>query len=306
MKLPLLLLMTVFVLLAGCARNTAQLPLNETPVKVSYDYQAIGDASGIRPFLYGKNTLIKFDKGAPALMSIKDEAGATVNYRYQAGYYILDRQLAQFTLSGTDRLVQFTQIQRKSVEVQQTPIAETDDENLSMLPDESLLINHTQKIAANDPIYSVMQEQLLEQRKLLAIAGDNPRYTGKELFNLNERLDMIEYAISQRNRAIVHVYFPFNNTVFKPEQQLLNALLPLARNASRINLYGRTDSKISDEGNKIIANGRVDAAKDFLVKQGVSSDVIRTSSVASGDFIAPADMEEGRKLNRRVTIEIIL
>ncbi|MDD2833365.1 MAG: OmpA family protein [Methylotenera sp.] len=306
MKITPVLLMAALILSAGCAPKTLQLSLDESPKRVSRDYEAIGDASGIRPYVYGKSTLIKLDKNAPTSLSIKDEAGVTVNYRYQAGYYILDRQLEQFTLSGSGRLVQFNRIQPAPRENPQESITESDDENFVLMQDERSLVQPTKKIAANDPIYSVMKEQLLVQRKLLAIASDNPRYTGKELFKLNERLDMIEYSITQGNRAIVHVYFPFNNTVFNPERPLLDALLPLAKIASRINLYGRTDSKVSDDGNKIIAHGRADAAKDFLVKQGVSSDVIRASSVASADFIAPADMEESRTLNRRVTIEIIL
>lgn len=311
-RITTLLLLT---LLSACAQQPIQMPDNEVPQQVSRDYEAIGDATGIRPFVYGKHTLIKFDSGKPYTLTIKDSLGAAVKYKVQGGYYVLERKLDTFTLTGVGRSVQFSlippQIVNDPTGVSQN---ESDESDLSMLQDSNdlqpaennaFILSARKNSLIDEPVYAVMYEQLQQQRKLLSIAREDSKYTGEELFRINAKLDDVEYKIFQKDIAVVHVYFPFNNTDFKPSATLVDAVLPLAKNAARINLYGRTDSKVPDDGNKIVANGRVTAAKSFLVKHGVTEDIIRTSSLASGDFIAPNGMEEGRKLNRRVTIEIV-
>lgn len=298
----------IITLIGACAHKPAELPLDEAPHQASRDYEAVGDSTGIRPYVYGKRTLIKFEQSKSFTPSIKDKQGATVNYKVQNGYFVLDRKLDTFTLSGSGYSVRFSLIPIKVEDFPESTIDEVDESETEFQetevtpePDQT----QQKKITTSDPIYAIMYAQMLEQRKLLGIASDSPKYTGEELFQVNSKLDDIEYKIMKGNRAIIHVYFPFNNTVFNPQKELVEALLPLAKDAARINLYGRTDSKIADNGNKIIANGRSLAAKDFLLQNGISEGIIRTSWRASGDFIAPSGMEEGRKLNRRVTIEII-
>lgn len=300
------LLLAIFM--SACVHNSAELPLDEAPHKVSRDYEAIGDSTGIRPYVYGKRTLIKIDQGASFSPSIKDAQGATVNYKVQGGYYVLDRKLDTFTLYGSGHLVKYSLISPKKLDLSEenVDITTENESELQDVTETEVIAGNQTKIITSDPIYAVMYEQMQHQRKLLRLASENPKYTGDELFSINSKLDDIEYKIMHSNRALVHVYFPFNDTVFNPDKALVNALLPLAKDAIRVNLYGRTDSKIADSGNKIIAIGRTVNAKSFLVSNGVSPDIIRTSWRASGDFIAPAGMEEGRKLNRRVTIEVIL
>lgn len=311
MKIKRSIVFICIVIFTACSQAPIQSAAeDDAPHKVSRDYEAIGDATGIRPYVYGKRTLIKFDAGKPSFMSIKDEQGASVAYRIQGGYYILDRKLDSFTVSGSGRLVQFNRIQAETpIDVAQNfndVSAELELDVLAVSENSAIPLNANQKIKTSDPIYAIMYKQMQQHRKLLNIASANPQYTGEELFQINSRLDLIEYKIANQNEAIVHVYFPFNNTVFDPESELVNALLPIAKDALRINILGRTDSRIPDEGNRKIANGRVVTAKNFLVKHGVPENIIHTSPRASGDFIAPTGMEEGRKLNRRVTIEVIM
>lgn len=293
------------VFLAACAQAPTQQSEYEAPHKVSRDYEAIGDATGIRPYVYGKHTLIKFDAGTPSFMSIKDEQGASVSYKVQGGYYVMDRKLDMFTLSGLSHRVQFNLIQPEPVTEKVTNAGKEHElENLTVEMDtDTGEVAH--KIQTSDSIYTIMYEQLLYQRKLFNIASTDPKYTGDELFQINKRLDAIEHKIAQQEEAIVHVYFPFNDTTFKPEPELVSALLPLAKEATKINIFGRTDAISADKANEFIAKERASAAKTFLVEHGVSADIIHTSSLASGDFIAPTKMEQGRKLNRRVTIQVI-
>lgn len=298
-----------FFIISACSPAPVKTTTGHTPQKVSRDYEAIGDATGIRPYIYGKHTLIKFDAGKPFFMSVKDAQGASVGHTMQGGYYVLDRKLDSFTLTGLRSAVQFNLIHPESpVETTENTIdsqMENEPEALSLSENTETIITSERKIKTSDPIYAIMYKQMQQLRKLLNIASENPTYTGEELFQINARLDSIEYKIANRNAAIVHVYFPFNNTLFKPDSELVNALLPIAKDAIRINVYGRTDAKVPDDGNRQVAEGRVVATKDFLVNHGVPESIIHSYPRASGDFIAPEAVEEGRKLNRRVTIEVI-
>lgn len=296
--------------IAACSQAPVQSPMDDVPQKVSRDYEAIGDATGIRPYVYGKHTLIKFEAGKPAFLSFKDENGASVGYKIQGGYYVLDRKLDSFTVAGLRRVVQFNLIQQEPsiVDVENTVDLqiESDANAWSLNESAEISADTVRKIKSSDPIYAIMNKQMQQHRYLLSIASEHKKYTGEELFQINSRLDLIEYKIANRDEAIVHVYFPFNNTTFKPETDLIDALLPLAKNAVSINVFGRTDSRVADEGNKQVAKGRVMATKEFLVAHGVPENIIHIDPRASGDFIAPAGMEDGRKLNRRVTIEVIM
>jgi len=310
MKFSHIAFLILAAILAACAHKSAEMSLDETPHKVSRDYEATGDATGIRPYAFGKHTLIKFDSGKSFFTSITDEQGASVSYKMQAGYHVLDRKLDSFTVTSPGRSVRFNRIYPEAqVEEAEDSNDSSSNQAIDVLSDSEngdAAINAHRKINPSNPIYAIMLERLQQHRKLFNIASENPAYTGEELFQINSRLDLIEYKIANQDEAIVHVYFPFNNTVFNPELKLIEALLPIAKEATRINIYGRTDSKISDAANKQIAEGRANAAKKFLVNHGVSENIIYTSSRASGDFIAPIGMEEGRRLNRRVTIEVIM
>ncbi len=310
MKIKRNIIFVCFVILAACSQAPIRTSMGDVPQKVSRDYEAIGDATGVRPYVYGKHTIIKFDTGKPAFISFKDEQGITVNYQMQGGYYVLDRKLDSFSMTGLRRAVQFNLIQSEPIteEAESTVNLqiESESEILPLSENAEMITSSQRKIKTDNPIYAIMYKQMKQLRKLLNTASENPHYTGEELFQINARLDLIEYKIANRNQAIVHVYFPFNNTIFKPDAELINGLMPIAKDAVSVNIYGRTDSKIADDGNKQVANGRVLAAKDFLVTHGVPENIIHTSSRASGDFIAPSGIEEGRKLNRRVIIEVIM
>lgn len=294
--------------MTACTQAAIQTSMDEEPKKVTRDYEAIGDATGIRPYVYGKHTLIKFDGGKPSFMSIKDEQGASVSYEVKADYHVLDRKLDSFTISGWGRVVRFRILPpKKLTNADDSQINDAkqyeQDESLSSETGELMAVI-VQKAELPDTIKAIMKEQLQYQRKLFNDASANPTYTGEELFQINARLDSIESKIAMQN-AIVHVYFPFESMVFNPDQKLMDALLPITKDAVKVNLYGRTDSKVADEINSQIAKGRAAAAKDYLVKHGVPVQIIHTSSLASGDFIAPAGMDEGRRINRRVTVEVI-
>ena len=70
-------------------------------------------------------------------------------------------------------------------------------------------------------------------------------------------------------------------------------------------MRGRTDAVVPGADDPKIALGRALAARQYLVERGVSADKIKVFSLPAGDRIAPAGMEQGRALNRRVDIELV-
>lgn len=105
--------------------------------------------------------------------------------------------------------------------------------------------------------------------------------------------------------AIVKVSFPTGSTVFKPSPEVAAVLISSGKAADRVNVRGRTDSRIAGPLDAKIALGRALAARKFLLDHGVSADKIRVFSQAEGGFAAPNVTKEGRALNRRVEIEFV-
>ncbi|MDR3267220.1 MAG: OmpA family protein, partial [Tannerella sp.] len=69
-----------------------------------------------------------------------------------------------------------------------------------------------------------------------------------------------------------------------------------------VGIYGYTDSK---ENSSIKSKKRADAAKEYLIKQGVSSSRIVTDGFGSSNPIADNNTRKGREQNRRVEIYIL-
>ncbi len=82
-------------------------------------------------------------------------------------------------------------------------------------------------------------------------------------------------------------------------------MLPAARTAERINVYGRTSSVIAGVNDPRIALERATNTRDYLVSRGVSAHRIQIASLPAGDFIAPASTRQGKAFNQRVAIEMI-
>lgn len=75
-------------------------------------------------------------------------------------------------------------------------------------------------------------------------------------------------------------------------------------------LRGHTDSRGPDEANRRASRRRAETVRDFLVESGIDEDRITIVALGEDRPIAPnsktdgSDYPEGRKLNRRVEIEI--
>jgi hypothetical protein len=94
------------ILLSACTHLSSSAPTGQLH-RVSRDYAAIGDATGIQPFVRGDNTLIKSRRGMPHFSQILDDQGQPVQYTEQDGYYVLNRIVDTFTVSTSGRTIRF-------------------------------------------------------------------------------------------------------------------------------------------------------------------------------------------------------
>jgi outer membrane protein OmpA-like peptidoglycan-associated protein len=268
----------------------------------------MGDASGMRAFVYGKRTVLEFPS-RPLWLSIQDENGVAVPYEREGRYYRLPRQLDHFTVRANTRVLSFGPTSRQvpgvSTEVPAVPgpaplVARTRDAVSSIT---SPVLVSAAPASKDDAAASLRlsSEQLDEVRRVIA-AGAESR---AEAEALNARIDRVEARLLTNASAMICVRFGTGATDFAPDEHFVRILVPAARAAERIDIRGRTDARIAGTEDARIALGRALAARQFLVEQGVNGSKIRIASLAAGDFLAPARTDAGRALNRRVEIELV-
>ena len=277
------------MVLGGCV----QIPAADAPLsKHSADYMVAGDPGPARAFVYGNRTVLEF-KSPPHSLSV---------YEREGKYYLLARKLANFSAWYDMRAVRFAQTQRVTVAAQPAPEASTAPVPPSAEPAMATLEPGTIETGDDDAqaLLDLSKRQLDEVRMLVGRAK-----TEAEAKALNDRLNRIEAQLIQAATAIVRVQFDTAQTDFKPSAEVARVLVPAAKAADRINVRGRTDSRIPGSDDPKIAIGRALAARKFLVEQGVSPEKIKVFASASGDFAAPATDAEGRAINRRVEIELV-
>lgn len=309
MKTRYCLIAIGLTLLVACSHFPSSSSSAEHLHLVTRDYATAGEAAGIRPFVQDGHTMIKLDNKNTPITSITDANGKAIHFSQENGYYMLENIEESFSVDAGNT-VRFELVQpimraenKQTIEQASLTPIEMIPENLSgQDPDAA---TEALKVKMNSPIFVLMDQQLSYQQKLLDRENANPNYSGAELFDIQSHLDFIAAKKAQET-AVVHVYFPSGSTAFIPGASMRNLLVPAAKQAKKINLYGRTDSKVADEINDAIARGRAQSVRDFLVKHGVPANKIVVSSLAAGNFIAPSGSEEGRALNRRVTLELLV
>jgi outer membrane protein OmpA-like peptidoglycan-associated protein len=102
--------------------------------------------------------------------------------------------------------------------------------------------------------------------------------------------------------------FGFDSSVIQPEAK--NNLTQLAASLkqypdSDIIIVGHTDNSGSDAYNLSLSNRRSDAAKAYLVSQGIPSSRIQAQGRGELEPVADNNLEAGRDQNRRVEVAII-
>ena len=279
-------------------------PKEDTARRVSPDYMATGGVEDARAYVYGSVTLLEFGNSAPSFVTVRDASGESVEYERVGRYYRLARVLDNFTVWANGQSVTFSA--PMTPRVFSAPIAADEAKAPEAVKLAALEVPASkpgdEDVAA---LLKLCESQLADVRRLLEQASSNPKATGQELFDVNARLDEIEARMVTAAAAIVKVSFPTGSTAFNPSPEVAEVLIASGKAADRVNVRGRTDSRVAGPLDAKIALGRAMAARKFLVDHGVSADKIRVFSQADGDFAAPNVTKEGRALNRRVEIEFV-
>ncbi len=103
------------------------------------------------------------------------------------------------------------------------------------------------------------------------------------------------------------ILFDFDSHALRPEARTNLANLAASLNRypdSDVLIVGHTDSVGTDSYNQALSERRAQAARDFLVAQGVAASRIRAVGRGESEPVASNDTPEGRQANRRVEIAI--
>jgi len=105
------------------------------------------------------------------------------------------------------------------------------------------------------------------------------------------------------------IYFDTDKYKLRPESiKTLNATTAFlkANTGLNISIEGNCDSRNTDEYNMVLGQNRADAAKNYLVKQGIASSRLTTVSYGERKPVAPNDSPENMQLNRRDDFKPVL
>lgn len=103
------------------------------------------------------------------------------------------------------------------------------------------------------------------------------------------------------------ILFDSGKTVLKPAAKTnISDLAAILKKYPEnvISVKGYTDDQGSDDSNRILAEKRATAVKDFLAKGGVPSETLTIVGMGEANPVADNKTPEGRSKNRRVEIEI--
>ena len=105
----------------------------------------------------------------------------------------------------------------------------------------------------------------------------------------------------------IEIYFESSkfNLTDEASQQLQQAVSKYKENtALRLRITAHTDGQGTTQSNYILADKRANAVKYFMISKGVPPDALVASTFGQDKPKADNDSENGRKQNRRATVEI--
>lgn len=143
----------------------------------------------------------------------------------------------------------------------------------------------------------------------VAVAKPKPVVENK-CFSLDEIISLMgrgENVDGKTICAVDDITFDFGKSTIRPESYayLDKLAQTLIRTNSDIEVKGHTDNVGTEEFNMKLSKERARAVMKYLERKGVAKDKLSYSYYGMSRPLADNDTEEGRKLNRRVEIEIL-
>lgn len=167
------------------------------------------------------------------------------------------------------------------------------------VPYASVAGDDTQGTAQMRQTIGSLRAEIQSLRVRLAAAEADALGSRQELLAIRARQDQIQETINRMT-----IKFAFGKAGFSPEPQQAAALVSAAKAALRVRVFGYTDSVGALEANRRIAELRAEAAKMYLVQQGVAEAKVSAEG-RTGHYIAPNTTAAGRAENRRVEFEFL-
>ena len=107
----------------------------------------------------------------------------------------------------------------------------------------------------------------------------------------------------KEDEAFALVHFDFADTALTEySTEKLNQLMPGLLDATSVTLLGFTDFTGGKEVNDVLALGRADSVRQYLVENGVDYDAITVHGDGKCCYISDNSTTQGRLMNRRVEI----
>ncbi len=125
----------------------------------------------------------------------------------------------------------------------------------------------------------------------------------------NFYVDYIDTTSTAMARGMKSIYFDTDKYKLRPESiTTLNntAAILKANTGLNISVEGNCDSRNTDEYNMVLGQNRADAAKNYLVKQGVSASRLTTVSFGERKPRVANDSPENMQINRRDDFRVVL
>lgn len=275
--------------------------------RVGPQYTGKGYVSGVSAFVYGDRTLLQY-KHAPLTLTVKDAKGNSVGYEKGDGFYRLDRQLDQFTARAN--FLQVTDF--KIHPIRKAPANPSADAPKPAQVTASIVTRGPESRPpvqlsnqTHDDLVQLLKtsKAQLEEVQAAVHQGTADRAT---IERLNAKLDAIQHQLSSGTVALYIQHFEPRKTNFAPPKEVADFLVAVAKAADQIKVRGRTDSNMAGVTDKTVADARAASARAFLVAHGVDPKKISISSQGAGDHIAPNNTQQGRDINRRVEVELLM
>lgn len=102
------------------------------------------------------------------------------------------------------------------------------------------------------------------------------------------------------------VVFDFDSaTLTPPSLLILDSVADILSKRPNFNVEvrGHTDSRGSDDYNLELSRRRADAVRDYLIEKGTPAEQLTATGFGEADPVADNETEDGRALNRRVSLE---
>jgi outer membrane protein OmpA-like peptidoglycan-associated protein len=128
--------------------------------------------------------------------------------------------------------------------------------------------------------------------------------TAAALAQVAARQQALALLQAPQPNSIYAVRFEFGSSRVVVPADIAAPLIEDARTAPLVLLRGRTDGPIDSPAESRIARERATAVRDYLVSAGVDAAHIRATYQPAGDHAADNSSPSGRRMNRRVEIEV--